>query len=104
MSLPPQFSELEVFEEWALATERERTALRNTSQQSDLVAFHAAMKERLGEILPYLDGMVEEDLGHEDRNLFLMTLSLMEVSLAVENYEQPSVVDGADFRRWVPAQ
>jgi hypothetical protein len=31
-----------------------------------------------------------------------LTLSLAEVALAIENFNQPSVIDGYDFTRFIP--
>jgi hypothetical protein len=34
--------------------------------------------------------------------LFLLSLSLAEVAPAIENFNQPSVIDGYDFKRFIP--
>jgi len=100
--LPTQFAELEPFLGWSLATERERTARRQTSSVPEIKAFYDAMLARLGEILDYLNDFSQEDVPADVKRLFLLSLSLAEVAPAVENFGQPSVVDGYDYSRFVP--
>lgn len=102
--LPGQFPELEPFLNWALATERERTASRQSSAMSEIRAFYDAMVPRLEEILNLLAKYSPEDPPSEVQRLFLMTLSLAEIAPAVENFGQPGVIDGFDFARFIPAQ
>jgi len=100
--LPERFAELEPFVSWSLATERERTAKRHTSDMAAIRAFYDAMLPRLGEILRYLDDFPPEDVPDEVRPLFLLALSLAEIAPAVENFGQPSVLDGYDYSRFIP--
>src|ERR1700730_2835993 len=100
--LPAQFAELEPFLGWSLATERERTAKRQTSSMPEIKAFYDAMLARLGEILNHLDDFTQEDPPDDVKRLFLLSMSLAEVTPAVENFGQPSVVDGYDYSRFVP--
>ena len=87
---------------WALATERERTAKRQTSSMAEIQAFYDAMVAHMGEILLYLKDFSQEDIPADVRRLFFMSLSLAEVAPAVENFGQPSVVDGYEFSRFIP--
>ena len=100
--LPAQFAELEPFLDWALATERERTARRQTIGMAAIREFYAAMIPRLDEILRYLEGFAPENVPAEVNRLFLLTLALAEVAPAVENFGQPGVIDGYDFTRFKP--
>ena len=100
--LPVAFAELEPFVSWSLATERERTAKRHTGDMATIRAFYDAMLPRLGEILQYLDDFPPEEVPDEVQRLFLLTLSLAEIAPAVENFGQPSVVDGYDYSRFIP--
>jgi hypothetical protein len=100
--LPAQFADLEPFLGWSLATERERTAKRQTSRMLEIKAFYDAMLPRLGEMLDYLNDFSQEDVPGEVKRLFLLTMSLAEVAPAVENFAQPSVIDGYDYSRFVP--
>jgi len=49
-----------------------------------------------------LDGFTLDNTPEDVRRLFLLTMSLAEVAPAVENFGQPSVIDGYDFSRFIP--
>ena len=98
--LPEPFRDLEAFLEWSLATERRRVAKRQGSTMAEIQTFYTAMIERLDEILHYLSDYSEEAPDDVQR-LFYLTLSLAEVAPAIENFGQPSVVDGYDWSRFI---
>src|SRR5262245_41466817 len=100
--LPEQFRELESFLSWALTTERERSVKRHNTTMSELRAFYDAMIARLQEILDFLHGFSQENAPADVKRLSLLTLSLAEIAPAVENFRQPSVVDGYDYSRFIP--
>jgi hypothetical protein len=100
--LPAAFAGLESFTAWSLATERERTARRQTIGMAAIKAFYDAMVARLDEILKYLNDFPQEAAPYDVKRLFFMTLSLAEVAPAVENFGQASVVDGYEYTRCVP--
>jgi hypothetical protein len=100
--LPPQFKQLDGFLDWALASERERSAKRHRSSMNELRAFYDAMVSCLDEILKVLAHYQEDDAPSEVQRLFLMTLSLAEIAPAIENFGQVDVVDGYDCWRFVP--
>ena len=100
--LPAPFAELEPFLSWSLATERERTAKRQTSDMAAIKGFYDAMLPRLDEILTYLNDFPLEEIPDDVERLFLLSMSLAEVAPAVENFGQPSVVDGYDYSRFIP--
>ena len=99
--LPEQFRDLEQWMAWSLETEGERSAHRQASAMEDITAFYEAMLARMDEVLPYLEQFNLEDLPDDARRLFYLTLSLAEVAPAVEQFGQPSVVDGYDIKRFV---
>ena len=99
--LPAQFQELEQWRAWSLATEPERSAKRQASTMDDIKAFYDAMLVRMEEVLPYLDQFSVDALPEDATRLFYLTLSLAEVAPAVEQFGQPSVVDGYDVKRFV---
>jgi hypothetical protein len=99
--LPTQFHDLEQWMAWSLVTEPERSRKRQASTMSDIKAFYAAMLARMEEVLPYLDQFSMEALPEDATRLFYLTLSLAEVAPAVEQFGQPSVVDGYDVKRIV---
>ncbi len=102
--LPKPFQDLTPYLAWALPTERERSTKRQASTMDEITAFFQAMLPRMEEILPYLDQFALENVPEEVQRLFYLTLSLAEVAPAVENFGQPSVVEGYDVARFVPDQ
>ena len=99
--LPKQFQELEQWGAWSLATEQERSDRRQASTMDEIKAFYAAMLARMEEMLPYLDQFSVDALPEDATRLFYLMLSLAEVAPAVEQFGQPSVVDGYDIKRIV---
>lgn len=99
--LPEQFQDLEKWTDWSLETEDERSDRRQASTMADISAFYEAMLERMDEVLPYLEQFSLEELPDDAQRLFYLTLSLAEVAPAVEQFGQPSVVDGYDIKRFV---
>jgi hypothetical protein len=99
--LPAPFEELEQWMAWSLATEQERSAKRQASTMAEITAFYDAMLARIDEVLRYVDQFPMNALPEDATRLFYLTLSLAEVSFAVEQYGQPSVIDGYDIKRFV---
>ena len=99
--LPTQFQELEQWIAWSLATEQERSAKRQASTMKDIKRFYDAMLARMEEVLPYLDQFSVDALPEDATRLFYLMLSLAEVAPAVEQFGQPSVVDGYEAKRFV---
>ncbi len=99
--LPEQFRDLEQWMAWSLETEGERSDLRQASAMEDITAFYEAMLARMEEVLSYLEQFSLEELPDDAKRLFYLTLSLADVAPAVEQFGQPSVVDGYDIKRFV---
>jgi hypothetical protein len=99
--LPEQFQDLEQWLGWSLATEQERSARRQASTMADIKAFYDVMLARMEEVLPYLEQFSVDALPEDAARLFYLSLSLAEVAPAVEQFGQPSVVDGYDVKRVV---
>ena len=100
--LPEQFQDLAPYLDWSLPTERERSAKRQASMMAKLKAFYDAMVPRMEEVLPYLAQFPPENIPVDVQRLFYLALALAEVAPAVENFGQPSVVDGYDIARFIP--
>jgi len=100
--LPQPFHDLEPYLEWSLPTERERSAKRQGSTMAEIKAFYEVILARMEEILPYLAQFPPEHIPRDVQRLFFLTLSLAEVAPAVENFGQPSVVEGYDISRFIP--
>lgn len=101
MTLPAQFAEFEdLLDTWRTSSQRERVEKRITSSPQELRAFYERLTPRLDEILSYLKDKKLAALSDQDKALLELTLSLSEVSIAVENYgANPTVTDGFDVRR-----
>lgn len=102
VSLPEPFQSLEPFRDWALATERERRAKRLSSSMEEIQAFYDALFPQLEAVVAYLDQFPLDQLPAEAQPLYSLTLSLVEVTSAVELYHHPHILEAiepARFRR-----
>ena len=103
MLLPAPFSKLEPFvNQWALGTERERNNTRVTSTMEEIQEFYDAMLPQIHEALKYLDSLPLGNMPEDAQKLFNLTLSLAEVSTAVERFGEPTVPNGFDTERFTP--
>ena len=100
--LPAPFENLTPFLDWALEPERARTEKKAESSMEEIRAFYDAMMPRLDELLRYLEGYFGKDLPAPAHRLYLMSLSLVEVSTLVELYKRREAVDACDPLRFVP--
>jgi hypothetical protein len=100
MTLPEEFKDLERFAAWALPTEAERSEKRIASKMEEISEFYTAMHERMNAILPHLGRYQMNDMPEDAKRLLYLALSLAEVAPAVEWYNQPTVIDGFDRRRY----
>ncbi len=100
--LPEPFQGLEPFRVWALATERERRAKRLSSSMEEIQAFYDALFPQLEAVVAYLDQFPLDQLPAQAQPLYYLTLSLVEVTSAVELYHNPHIfeaIEPARFRR-----
>lgn len=100
--LPEPFQDLTPYLAWSLPTERERSAKRQASAMAEINTFYQAVLPRMEEVLPYLAQYPLENIPEEVQRLFYLALALAEVAPAVENFGQPSVVEGYDIARFIP--
>ena len=94
-ALPEAFEDLAPWLDWALEPERARTAKRMASSMEELRALYDAVMPRMEEIIAYLDDVPEGDNSPAHR-LYLLTLSLVEVSNLVELYKRREVIEACD--------
>jgi hypothetical protein len=96
--LPDGFAGLEPFAEagWCLETERDRYIKRLGSRMPELQEFYAAAFPRFGEIVDHLDQFPLDDLPEQETNLLHLVYSLIQVSLAVDMWGQPEVIDSGN--------
>jgi hypothetical protein len=92
--LPLEFSELEPFApKWCLPTEAERYAERLASTLEEMQAFYDACFPRLRDAMAYLNQFSLHDLPPAELHLLHLAYSLVMVSLPVEVWSQPRVID-----------
>ena len=103
--LPDEFSNLEPFAAagWCVESERERYSKRLASAMPELLEFYDAAFSRLREIIDHLDQFPLDDLPERERNLLHLVYSLIQVSLAVDMWGQPEVVDSGNAASSVPS-
>ena len=99
---PEQFQNLEPFRDWALAKESERRAKRLSSTMEEIQAFYDAIFPQMEAVVAYLNRFPLDQLPEGTQQLYYLTLSLVEVTSAVELYHQPHIIEAiapARFRR-----
>jgi hypothetical protein len=96
--LPEPFSGLETFAAggWCLETERQRYTKRLESPMAQLLEFYDAAFPRFREMVEHLDQFPLDDLPEAERNLLYLVYSLVSVSLAVDMWGQPQVIDAGN--------
>jgi hypothetical protein len=93
MALPSEFSDLERFSDWCLATEPERYAKRLASSMAQMQDLYDTCFPRLENAIAYLDMFPLDDLPDDARALMHLMQSLVMVSFPVEVWKQPRVPD-----------
>ncbi len=103
-ALPDSFKDLEPFAHWAIETEPGRMAARENGSIEELQVFYDAMMRRFAAIVEYLNQFPLDRMPEPAARLLNMALALNEVSLAVERYRQPRVVNGRERDRFFPGR
>ncbi|MFT4151721.1 MAG: hypothetical protein QM656_16090 [Paracoccaceae bacterium] len=102
--LPAEFSHLESWSAWCLATETERNRRRVSLGFEEISAFADAMLPDVERVCDWIDTHKAGDGTYDEKtlNLFNMLLSLAEVAPAIESYDpEVVVVDGYDTALFV---
>jgi hypothetical protein len=96
--LPEPFSALEPIAAagWCLATERERYEKRLAASMQELQEIYDAAFSRFAEMVDHLDQFPLDDLPDQERNLLHLVYSLIQISLAVDMWGQPEVIDAGN--------
>ncbi|MFJ8027089.1 hypothetical protein [Streptomyces sp. NPDC096311] len=95
--LPEAFAELESFAAtWCLAIEPERYERRLASDMTELQVLYDAGFPRIEEALAHCDTFPLDALPGQARRLLELVHSIIMVSMCVETWHQPRVVDGAN--------
>ena len=102
--LPEEFADLEPFAgTWCLPAEAERYAQRLASTMAEMQAFYDAAFPRVRDAMAHLDRFPLRELPERELNLLHLVYSLVMVSLPVEVWQQPRVIDSgtAYFDRYL---
>jgi hypothetical protein len=102
--LPESFGDLEPFARpWCLPTEAARYARRLAATMAEMQAFYDAACPRVRDAMAHLDQFPLGDLPDQELNLLRLVYSLVMVSLPVEVWHQPRVIDAgtAYFDRYL---
>ena len=102
--LPEHFAECEPFAaRWCVPTEAARYAERLNSTVAEMQSFYDAMYPRVRDAMAHLDRFSLHDLPDRELNLLHLVYSLIMVSLPVEVWHQPKVIDSgtAYFDRYL---
>lgn len=102
--LPADFSDLERFSEWVLETERERHAKRYAASMDEIRDLYDTLKPRMPEVVAYLNKFPLDEMPSDAHRLFLLGLSLMEVSNAVEMFGRQRAIEGFDADQMEPIE
>jgi hypothetical protein len=92
-TLPAEFSALEQYLDWDLATEPERYAKRLASSMAEMQAFYDVAFPKLEAVMDYCDKFPLDDLPEDARTLMHLMQSLVMVSFPIEAWKQPRVPD-----------
>ena len=91
--LPAEFTYLERFSDWCLASEAERYAKRMATSMAEMQAFYDAITPRAEEAISFCDKFPLDDLPDDVLNLMHLVYSMIMVSFPVECWKQPRVPD-----------
>lgn len=92
--LPDKFADLEPFAaRWCIETEAARYTERLNSTMADMQALYDAAFPRVPDAMAYLDQFPLHDLPERELNLLHLVYSLIMVSLPVDVWHQPKVID-----------
>lgn len=92
--LPPEFAECEPFAaRWCIPTEAARYAERLQTTVAEMQVFYDAMYPRMRDAMAHLDKFPLRELPEPELNLLHLVYSLIMVSLPVEVWQQPRVID-----------
>ncbi|OCB28816.1 hypothetical protein A5675_06620 [Mycobacterium malmoense] len=91
--LPSEFTDLEAYLDWDLATEPQRYAKRLSSTMAEMQEFYDVAFPRINDAIAYCDRYPLDDLPDDARALMHIMQSLVMVSFPIEAWKQPRVPD-----------
>ena len=98
---PAEFSDLERFREWSVATDAERIEKRGDSSDDELRAFYDAILPRMDDVFQYLNRHPLDRMPPDARRLFDLAISFMEIANTIER-GRSRVAWRFDVSRFVP--
>jgi len=98
---PSEFSDLEPYRNWSVASEVERLRLRADAPDKELRDFYDAIIPRMEKITTYLNGFPLGDMPNEARRLFDLAKFAMEIANLAENGRSPGALR-FDVARFTP--
>ncbi|MGK2942939.1 MAG: hypothetical protein ACSLFJ_14885 [Immundisolibacter sp.] len=103
-ALPKGYEEFQVWADvWALPTEQERRVQRMTSTQAELELFFQAVKPQLDAWIQYLNGFNLAAMAEPEKNLLNLALAVVEVSPAIELFDNPWPKDVYPWQKFTVA-
>lgn len=90
--LPEPFRDLERHIGWALEREAQRTAKRESCSVEDVRTFYDAVFPRMEAIVGHLEKFPLDALPAPEHRLFLLALSVVEVSNLTERYKRREAI------------
>lgn len=87
-----------------LETERERHAKRYAASMDEIRDLYDTVKPRMDQVVAYLNKFPLGEMPEPAHNLFLLGLSLMEISNAVEMFGRQRAVEGFDAAQMVAVE
>lgn len=92
-AVPEAFEDLTPWLDWALQTERARTEKGVASSMEDIRALYDTALPRLKAIIRYLEDFRVGDMPSPARNLYLISLSFVEIANLVELHKRREVIE-----------
>ncbi len=102
-SLPPGFQDLDEYvDPWATELDWQRLRLRTKLSEGEIRKVYEALISRLEDIIVHLNGFSLSDLPPEERRLYNLARSCVELAHLVERLSRPNKVEIYDFDRVEP--
>ena len=100
-TLPDGFSALQpLVDQWAYADEGERNRKRRASSMAEIQSLYDSIRPHMPAVMTYLKGIKLTDTPEEARPLLYLALMFMEVSTAVEMYQEVDVPESFSAERY----
>ena len=100
-TLPKQFASLQsLVNDWALASETARNTKRRASSMQEIQDYYDAVQPQLDAIMAYLNGFTLAETPEEAKTVLYLALMFMELSTAVELYQEVDVPEAFPAERY----